>query len=99
MVVLPSGARRFAYFGAKAISEIAEIVQIQLAQKSLYDLEVRLVTRGPFELANEERLRRMLNETLGAHFRITFDYRQAIARTASGKYLDFVNEIPDERRL
>ena len=98
-VVLPSGARRFAYFGAKAVSEIAEIVQFQLAQKSLYDLEVRLVTRGPFGPTSEERVRRLLNETLGAHFRITFDYRETIARTASGKYLDFVNEIPDKARL
>jgi hypothetical protein len=38
----------------------------------------------------------MLNENLGANFRITFDYRDAIARAPSGKYLDFVNEIPDE---
>ena len=77
----------------------ASIVQVQVAQKSVYDLEARLVTRGVFGTANEEKLRRLLNQTLGAHFRITFDYRETIARTASGKYLDFVNEIPDERRL
>ena len=96
VLVLPSGARRFAYFGSKVIADITEIVQIQLAQKSLYDLEVRLVTRGAFGAANEEKLRHMLNETMGAHFRIRFDYRDAIPRSPSGKYLDFVNEISGE---
>src|SRR5262249_18488157 len=93
-VVLPSGGRRYAYFGAKAIADFTEIVQMQLAQKSLYDLEVRLVTRGTFGAANEEKLRHLLNENLGAHFRISFDYRDAIARSASGKYFDFVSELP-----
>lgn len=94
LVVLPSGARRFAYFGSRTIADFAQIMQLQLAQKSLYDLEVRLVTRGTFGPANEEKLRNMLNENLGAHFRITFDYRDAIARSPSGKYFDFVNELP-----
>jgi len=97
LVVLPSGARRFANFGHGTIASMTQIVQIQLAQKSLYDLEVRLVTRGTFGAENEEKLRRMLNENLGENFRITFDYRDAIARAPSGKYLDFVNEIPDRR--
>ena len=96
LVVLPSGARRFANFGHSTIASLTQIVQIQLAQKSLYDLEVRLVTRGAFGADNENKLRRMLNENLGANFRITFDYRDAIARAPSGKYFDFVNEIPDE---
>ncbi len=94
-VVLPSGARRFAYFGAKAIADLRDLVQIQIAQKSLYDLEVRLVTRGVFGSANEEKVRRLLNETLGAHFRIGFDYRSMIPRSPGGKYLDFVCEIPE----
>src|SRR5215472_7700535 len=94
VVVLPSGARRYAYFGSKAIANFTEIVQFQLAQKSLYDLEVRLVTRGAFGATNEEKLRRLLNETLGEHFSITFDYRDAIPHSASGKYLDFVSELP-----
>jgi phenylacetate-CoA ligase len=98
LLVLPSGARRFAYFGSKTIAGIAEIVQIQIAQKSLYDLEVRLVTRSGFGAASEEKLRRLLNETLGAHFRVNFAYRDAIARSPSGKYLDFVSELPDGRR-
>ena len=38
-----------------------------------------------------------LDENLGENFRITFDYRDAIARAPSGKYLDFVNEIPDRQ--
>ena len=94
-LVLPSGARRFAYFGARVIADIAQIVQIQVAQKSLYDLEARLVTRGSFGRENEEKLRRLLNENLGTHLHITFAYRDVIERSASGKYLDFVNEIPD----
>lgn len=94
-LVLPGGQRRFAYFGSKTIANMAQIVQFQLAQKSLYDLEARLVTRGSFGPADEEKLRQMLNENLGSHLRITFTYPDAIARSASGKYLDFVNELPD----
>ena len=95
LVVLPSGARRFVNLYPNTIADLADLVQIQVAQKSLYDLEVRLVTRGVFGAANEEKLRRLLNENLGAHFRIAFDYRDAIARSPGGKYFDFVCEIPD----
>jgi phenylacetate-CoA ligase len=94
LLVLPSGARRFAYFGSRVIAGFTEILQIQVAQKSLHDLEVRLVTRGAFGAANEEKLRCLLNEHLGSHFRIAFDYRDAISRSASGKYFDFVSELP-----
>jgi hypothetical protein len=47
-------------------------------------------------MSNEEKPRRMLNENLGAHFSIRFDYRDTIARSASGKYLDFVSELPGQ---
>ena len=93
VIVLPSGERRFAFMGTKGIAKFPTLQQIQVVQKTVHDLEVRLVTRGPFGAENEAKLTAVLREALGDHFAIVYTYHGDIPRSASGKYFDFVSEV------
>jgi phenylacetate-CoA ligase len=93
-VMLPSGTRRYAWFGMQRFAEIPEIVQFQLIQKTLYELEVKLVARRPLASEAEEKLRQHLRKALGDHFSVVLTYHDAIPRAASGKYFDFLSEVP-----
>jgi phenylacetate-CoA ligase len=66
-----------------------------LAQTSLEEIEVRLVTRRPLTADEEAELRALLNANLGHEFRMTFAYHAQIPRSAGGKFFDFVSELPE----
>ena len=93
IVVLPSGERRFAFMGSRSMASIPTLLQIQVVQKTVHDLEVRLVTRGTFGAENEAKLGTILREALGAHFTIAYTYHDSIPRSAGGKYFDFLSEV------
>ena len=59
-----------------------------------YDLvEARLVDRDTLSAEQEEGLRGLILSRLPPGFRVGFAYRDLIARSAGGKYEDFVCEI------
>lgn len=93
-VMLPSGTRRYAWIGLKRLGDIREVVQFQVVQRSLYELEAKLVTRGALTPEIEETIRQTLKASLGEHFSVALTYHDAIPRAASGKYFDFVSEVP-----
>ena len=92
-VMLPSGTRRYAWFGMRRFAEMPEIKQFQVIQKTLYDLEIKLVAREPLSGESEAKLREHLRKTLGEHFSVLLTYHEAIPRAASGKYFDFISEV------
>jgi phenylacetate-CoA ligase len=93
-VMLPSGMRRYAWFGMRRFAEVPGIVQFQVVQKTLSDLELKLVVREPLNAATEEKLREHLRKSLGEHFSVRLTYHETIPRAASGKYFDFLSEVP-----
>jgi phenylacetate-CoA ligase len=92
-VTLPDGTRRYPYYGNKAIAEIPAIVQHQLVQKSRDAIEVRLVARAPLSAAQEDGLRRALATALGHPFDVAIVYVDAIERSLSGKFVEFLSEL------
>jgi phenylacetate-CoA ligase len=93
-VMLPSGARRYAWVGLRRLGELREIVQFQVVQRTLYDLEIKLVVREALGPEQEEKIRQTLRDSLGAHFSVLVTYHDVIPRAPSGKYFDFVSEVP-----
>jgi phenylacetate-CoA ligase len=93
-LALPSGTRRYARIDMKALEEIPGIVQFQVVQKTLYDLEMKLVTRRALGPEEEERLRAQLKKSLGEHLSVVLTYHDEIKRAPSGKYFDFMSEVP-----
>jgi hypothetical protein len=78
----------------RRFAEIPEVVQFQLIQRTLYELEVKLVARAPLGPETEETMRQDLRQALGEHFSVRLTYHDEIPRAASGKYFDFLSEVP-----
>jgi phenylacetate-CoA ligase len=94
MMTLPSGGRVWPSFGASKIGDVVPIRQFQLVQKTLTELELRVVPQRPFTSDDEEKMRALITKQLGGGFQVAFTYHDAIARGAGGKYEDFRSELP-----
>jgi phenylacetate-CoA ligase len=93
MLTLPAGAKRYPFYGHSAMMTVRAIRQHQLVQKSLTEIEIRLVVTHPLSAAEEARIREAAIEGLGHPFEITLVYTDEIKRDASGKYAEFRSEI------
>lgn len=93
LVVLPSGERRWANFGAKAFGQVTSLIQYQIVQRTVDVIEVKLVTRRPLTAAELGNLRESIQSNLGRHFDVQFTYHERIPRSESGKYEEFRCEV------
>ncbi len=93
MLMLPNGEYRFPFYGSKALGEFPTIIQHQLIQKSVADIELRLVARAQLSVDEEARLHAALVAAIGHPFRIATVYCDAIERSAGGKYVEFKCEV------
>ncbi len=95
-VALPSGERHWTLLSSENIStflEIAPIRQYQFVQKSLQTIESRLVVERDLTEEEEDHLRKWVVNKLGHPFEVIFTYHEEIARSASGKFQDFISEV------
>ena len=93
-VVLPSGMRRFCYFGGlRFLQQFSDLRQFQIVQRSLYDLEVRLVTRRRLTPDIEAEIARRVKTVTGEHFSVVFTYHDSIPLPPGGKFQDLVCEV------
>jgi len=93
-LALPSGTRRYARLEIKALQQVPGIVQFQVVQKTLYDIEMKLVTRRKLGPEDEAALRAEIKKSLGDYLSVVFTYHDEIPRAPSGKYFDFLSEVP-----
>ena len=93
LVVLPTGERVSSAFFDKELGKIAPVRQLQLTQKTIQEIEVKLVVARPLTEAEENRLRERFTERAGYPFDFRFVYVDDIPRSASGKYEYFRSEI------
>jgi phenylacetate-CoA ligase len=96
LVTLPDGSRHWPRTGYQAWMEFLSIRQIQMVQKSLQEIEVRLVVNQDLTAQEQATMISALQESLGYPFRIFFTYHQEIPRGAGGKYEDFISELGRE---
>jgi phenylacetate-CoA ligase len=92
---LPDGRRYYPSFPADAWAGIAPIRQLQVVQRTLEDIEIRLVTERPLTTAEEARLGAVFQRTLAHPFRIALAYRDEIGRSGNYKFEDFISELGD----
>ena len=69
--------------------------QFQIVQKSLDTLEARLALSRPFTPDEQARFEQSLREAVGHPFRIEYRFMDAIPRSPSGKFEDFLCEVAD----
>ena len=93
MLRMPSGERRFPYFGGRSLGDLLAVIQFQMAQTAPGHLEVRLVARRPLTAGEENHLRETIVGAIGYPFSIGIVYRDRIARSAGGKFEEFRCEL------
>ncbi|MCP4128410.1 MAG: phenylacetate--CoA ligase family protein [Gammaproteobacteria bacterium] len=94
MLIFPNGEKRWPVGGdAAELEKMPAINQFQIVQKTLQDLEVRLVAPGNLTSTDEQQVTAMLHRSLGHPFNITYSYYDQIPRSKGGKYEDFRCEV------
>ena len=93
MATLPSGDQFWPRFYSDDLAAIAPVRQAQLVQRSVHEIEVRLVVGRDLTGDEEERLRKVILEYLGHPFTLRFTYVDEIPRSASGKFEDFLSLV------
>ncbi len=96
VLVLPTGEQRATLLGSpdiRAFMALAPIEQYQFAHTAAEKLEVRLVVKRDLTETEETGITEWLRKKYGYPFEINFVYLDEIARTAAGKYKDFVREF------
>lgn len=94
MMQLPGGEQRWPLLNYKVYREIVPLRQLQLIQRNPDEMLVRLVTERPVTNDEESRLAEAIRASLGYHFALNFNYCEEIPRSKSGKFEDFICEIP-----
>jgi phenylacetate-CoA ligase len=95
MLRLPNGRRYYPSFPADEWAGIAPIRQLQVVQRTLEEIELRLVAERPLTAAEEARLAAAFQRTLAHPFRIALAYRDEIGRSGNYKFEDFISELGD----
>ena len=93
MLKLPSGEERWPNFGFGQFQAVADIRQFQVVQRSLDEIEFRVITPKKFTAEIEDRVRSILIEHLGHPFQVQITYPKRIERARSGKYEDFISLV------
>jgi phenylacetate-CoA ligase len=91
LIAMPDGTRHWPLVGFHRFRELAPVVQYQLIQRSLEEVEVRLVVARPLTEGEEEALGTHIQASLGHPFALTFAYFECrLPVSGSGKFEEFV---------
>lgn len=93
ILTYPSGETRFPLLGGERYAEIAPVKQYQAIQRSLHEIEMRLIVDRPLASNEEAALREFILAKLGYPFNLSFSYPSRIPMGAGGKFEDFISEI------
>lgn len=93
MARAPDG-RRFWPAALGRVRVVGPIRQFQFVQKSLDTIELRLVTERPFTADEEAAAVERVRSLLGYPYRVVLRPVEAIGRGPTGKYEDFLSELP-----
>jgi len=91
LVTLPNGERRWPKFGMGEILKIAPVRQYQAIQHAITEVEYLLVMDEKLSKNCEQKLLKLFGENLHPDMRVSIRVVDEIARSASGKYEEFMS--------
>ncbi len=94
LMVLQDGSRFQPLFPVGAWAKVAPIRQIQLVQKSVEEVEARLVAAQTLTTGEAQALKSSIGEALGHPFNIAFRYLEEITRDPGGPFQEIICEVP-----
>ena len=93
LLTLPDGRRFWPSLHLMEWPQIAPVRQAQAVQKSLTEIEIRLVLARPMRENEQVQLAEFIQRYLPQPFDLRFSFHDAIAKSAGGKYEDFLSEV------
>ena len=93
MLILPNGEKKWPSLAYSQYADIAPIQQFQVIQKSLESIEMRLVVNELLNKEQEQGLAKVIANSLGYPFQVSFTYMDEIPRSSSNKFEEFMSEI------
>lgn len=93
MIIFPDGKRHWPLVGFSKYREIAPIRQYQLIQKDRENIDVKLVVDEKLNSSKLNKLRNVIQESLGYNFNLNFIIlSENIPRSKGGKFEEFICE-------
>ncbi|PCJ68264.1 MAG: hypothetical protein COA62_16000 [Rhodobiaceae bacterium] len=86
-------SRHWPHLLYESFESAAGVTQYQIIQHSLEKLEFRCTTKSPLNGEQKRALTKILQEGLGYPFAIEISEVDSIARSASGKFEDFISRV------
>jgi phenylacetate-CoA ligase len=94
LLTLPDGSRRWPRLGYESkLQDIAPIELMQMVQRNLDEIDVRLVVPRPLSATEQESLTGFIQKNLGHPFRLRFEYVDSIRNPANGKIEQFISLV------
>jgi len=95
LLTLPNGDKYWPMLGLMRIAKEVDkkIRQLQVIQKSLSLIEVRIGMDGSLKADKEDQVKKIIQDMLNYSFDIEVVYMNEIQRSKSGKYEDFISEV------
>jgi phenylacetate-CoA ligase len=94
LVTFPDGTQHWPTLVQGQLPEsLPPVYQFQLVQRSLVQIELRVVRHAPFTADETERMIEYLHQTLRYPFEISIHYVDEIPRSPTGKYEEFRSEL------
>lgn len=95
LIQLPDGNRIMLRYALYKVMDQLPVLQHQLVQKSLTDIEIRIVTEKKMTQAQEQLIISTFYKDIGQPFNYHIVYRDEIPRLPNGKFEVFRNEIEE----
>lgn len=93
MLTLPCGRRLWPHLPYEKFEQVGGVTQYQLVQHTPDQLEMKCVVSSPMNQTARDGLTRILRDGLGYAFNVRYTEVPRIARSAAGKYEDFVSHV------
>jgi len=93
LLALPDGSRRWPTLAPGKLLGIAPIRRYKIVQKSIADVEIRLIVDRPLHENELAALRSHFADQLGHAFNWTFRFLDEFPPTSGDKFEDFVSEV------
>ncbi len=93
VLVYPDGRKAWALLGDMYYTEIPQIRQFQIVQRTVQDIEIKIVAERSLTTAEEEKVRGWFLKRSGHPFNVALTYHDEIPRGPSGKFEDFRSEV------
>lgn len=94
LLTMPDGTRKWPRLGYESrLQEIAPIELMQMVQRTVEEIDVRLVMARPLTEAERDQLTSFIRGNLGHPFALRFDYVDDIRNPANGKIEQFISLV------